>query len=116
MNSRCVIIYDCIFSDPPAKKRSFLCSIICCLGKRSSGKKSKDKGKTKAESEDGGGHLGRDATDNSKPPKAPTKALLPDIRPEEADKKCIVIDLDETLVHSSFKVWTICKSRVVPNC
>ena len=40
----------------------------------------------------------------TKPPKVPQKALLPDIRPEEADKKCIVIDLDETLVHSSFKV------------
>merc|ERR1712223_659873 len=40
---------------------------------------------------------------NAKPSKAPQKALLPDLRPEEADKKCIVIDLDETLVHSSFK-------------
>jgi len=93
--------------DPP-KKRSFLCSIICCLGKRSSsGKKSKDKehggnGANAGHATDSG-HLGRDAADNSKPPKAPQKALLPDIRPEEADKKCIVIDLDETLVHSSFK-------------
>lgn len=87
--------------DPP-KKRSFLCSIICCLGKKRSSKKNKDKDNANT----GGaetGHLGRDATDNSKPAKAPTKALLPDIRPEEADKKCIVIDLDETLVHSSFK-------------
>merc|ERR1712066_912185 len=41
--------------------------------------------------------------DNSKASKAPQKALLPDVRPNEADKKCIVIDLDETLVHSSFK-------------
>lgn len=89
--------------DPP-KKRSFLCSIICCLGKRSSSKKSKDKdhGGANAGATDSG-HLGRDATDNAKPPKVPQKALLPDIRPEEADKKCIVIDLDETLVHSSFK-------------
>ena len=101
-------MFLCIFSDP-SKKRSFLCSIICCLGKRSSsGKKSKDKehggnGANAGHATDSG-HLGRDAADNSKPPKAPQKALLPDIRPEEADKKCIVIDLDETLVHSSFKV------------
>ena len=27
-----------------------------------------------------------------------------DIRPEDSKKMCIVIDLDETLVHSSFKV------------
>jgi hypothetical protein len=29
---------------------------------------------------------------------------LPDPKPEDVNKKCIVIDLDETLVHSSFKV------------
>ena len=32
------------------------------------------------------------------------KFLLHEARPEDANKKCIVIDLDETLVHSSFKV------------
>jgi RNA polymerase II subunit A small phosphatase-like protein len=32
------------------------------------------------------------------------KFLLPDPKPEDVNKKCIVIDLDETLVHSSFKV------------
>lgn len=32
-----------------------------------------------------------------------TKALLQEIRPEDSNKMCIVIDLDETLVHSSFK-------------
>lgn len=30
--------------------------------------------------------------------------LLPPIRPEMRGKKCLVLDLDETLVHSSFKV------------
>jgi len=30
--------------------------------------------------------------------------LLPKVRSQDAGKKCIVIDLDETLVHSSFKV------------
>ena len=92
-----------IFADP-AKKRSsnFLCSIICCLGKRSSKHKNKDK-EVSANANTG------DVIDsgNAKPSKAPQKALLPDLRPEEADKKCIVIDLDETLVHSSFKVRLI---------
>ena len=30
--------------------------------------------------------------------------LLPTVRPQDANKICLVIDLDETLVHSSFKV------------
>lgn len=30
--------------------------------------------------------------------------LLPPLRPEFENKKCLVLDLDETLVHSSFKV------------
>ncbi len=89
-----------LLADPPKKRSSFLCSIICCLGKKRSSKH-KDK--------DGGGGLvavpGNDVTDNNKAKaSAPVKALLPEQRPELADKKCIVIDLDETLVHSSFKV------------
>jgi carboxy-terminal domain RNA polymerase II polypeptide A small phosphatase len=35
---------------------------------------------------------------------APQKSLLPPIRPEHRGRKCLVLDLDETLVHSSFKV------------
>jgi RNA polymerase II subunit A small phosphatase-like protein len=34
----------------------------------------------------------------------PQKALLPAIRPEHKGRKCLVLDLDETLVHSSFKI------------
>lgn len=33
----------------------------------------------------------------------PCKYLLPAVRHQDMHKKCIVIDLDETLVHSSFK-------------
>ena len=32
------------------------------------------------------------------------KYLLPTVRHQDMNKKCVVIDLDETLVHSSFKV------------
>lgn len=36
------------------------------------------------------------------------KWLLPPIKPEFKGKKCLVLDLDETLVHSSFKVsWVL---------
>ena len=101
-----------IITDPPKKRSSFLCSIICCLGKnRSSKNKTKDK-------EAGGVHGGGsnsssgEPPDNNKSSKAPQKALLPEVRPNEADKKCIVIDLDETLVHSSFKVSSI----YLPSC
>jgi RNA polymerase II subunit A small phosphatase-like protein len=34
----------------------------------------------------------------------PKQSLLPPIKPEFKGKKCLVLDLDETLVHSSFKV------------
>lgn len=39
------------------------------------------------------------------------EALLPPIRPEHKGRKCLVLDLDETLVHSSFKVATPVPSR-----
>lgn len=38
------------------------------------------------------------------PLQAAVKHLLPEIKPQDASKLCVVIDLDETLVHSSFKV------------
>jgi RNA polymerase II subunit A small phosphatase-like protein len=34
----------------------------------------------------------------------PQKWLLPAVRPEHKGRKCLILDLDETLVHSSFKV------------
>ena len=38
------------------------------------------------------------------PPWQQIASLLPPVRSSDANRKCIVIDLDETLVHSSFKV------------
>ncbi len=35
---------------------------------------------------------------------AEPKALLPPVEPHLQGRKCLVLDLDETLVHSSFKV------------
>jgi len=39
------------------------------------------------------------------------KALLPAMRPEHKGRKCLVLDLDETLVHSSFKVGDLISSQ-----
>lgn len=36
------------------------------------------------------------------------RPLLPPVRHQDMHKKCMVIDLDETLVHSSFKVCIPC--------
>ncbi|XP_067890875.1 carboxy-terminal domain RNA polymerase II polypeptide A small phosphatase 1-like isoform X2 [Heterodontus francisci] len=33
--------------------------------------------------------------------------LLPEVQVQDSGKKCVVIDLDETLVHSSFKVYVL---------
>ncbi|CAL8322280.1 CTD small phosphatase-like protein isoform X2 [Gadus morhua] len=41
--------------------------------------------------------------ENGTPPKPPAKYLLPELTIADDGKKCVVIDLDETLVHSSFK-------------
>ncbi|XP_019945131.1 carboxy-terminal domain RNA polymerase II polypeptide A small phosphatase 1-like isoform X2 [Paralichthys olivaceus] len=41
--------------------------------------------------------------ENGTQPKVPVKPLLPRIKSNDAGKICVVIDLDETLVHSSFK-------------
>lgn len=38
------------------------------------------------------------------PPTGPQRHLLPAVSHRDMHKKCMVIDLDETLVHSSFKV------------
>uniref|UniRef100_A0A3Q1HYL1 Mitochondrial import inner membrane translocase subunit TIM50 n=1 Tax=Anabas testudineus TaxID=64144 RepID=A0A3Q1HYL1_ANATE len=41
--------------------------------------------------------------ENGSPPKPPAKFLLPEVSIADYSKNCVVIDLDETLVHSSFK-------------
>lgn len=44
----------------------------------------------------------------------PAKFLLPEVNIADYGKNCVVIDLDETLVHSSFKVTPLmCKSNSI---
>jgi len=123
--------------DTKKKRTNFLCSIICCLGKKST-KFKKDGGgggggNGSASSSVKGGQIGlkptgggsnngaggsvqtdvQDQKSNSQSKSnnsssgvgggSSSKHLLPEIRVQDAGKKCIVIDLDETLVHSSFK-------------
>merc|ERR1719167_378466 len=101
---------ETVFNKKKRKKRSnFLCSIICCLGKKSSKYKGGKKGRESFSTGKGNGGSGAsgsgdicpDSKQNSQ--SKTTKQLLPEIRADDVGKKCIVIDLDETLVHSSFK-------------
>ena len=41
--------------------------------------------------------------------------LLPPLRPQLKGRKCLVLDLDETLVHSSFKVLRVPDYRKIPS-
>uniref|UniRef100_A0A8P4KD52 Mitochondrial import inner membrane translocase subunit TIM50 n=1 Tax=Dicentrarchus labrax TaxID=13489 RepID=A0A8P4KD52_DICLA len=60
--------------------------------------------------------------ENGSPPKPPAKFLLPEASIADYGKNCVVIDLDETLVHSSFKYadpvadlldqWGVFRSRL----
>ena len=44
------------------------------------------------------------AADQTNVPNEQQRWLLPPVKPEHKGRKCLVLDLDETLVHSSFKV------------
>lgn len=72
-------------------KRGLLRSLLCCLGR------SRSKGPVQ----------GLPSGDGRGSPPLSTGSphyLLPSVRHQDMHKKCMVIDLDETLVHSSFKV------------
>ena len=106
-----ILLYHYICISSETKKRSnFLCSIICCLGKKSSKYKGGKKGRESFSTGKGNGGSGASGSGDICPDSKPnsqsktTKQLLPEIRADDVGKKCIVIDLDETLVHSSFKV------------
>ncbi|XP_077927452.1 carboxy-terminal domain RNA polymerase II polypeptide A small phosphatase 1 isoform X6 [Halichoerus grypus] len=50
--------------------------------------------------------------ENGAVPKTPVQCLLPEAKAQDVDKICVVIDLDETLVHSSFKVYVLKRPHV----
>jgi len=81
----------------PARKQGFLSKLWCCFS--SSGNQQQQHTAS-----------GSNTTVNTSPEPHPVPSssggeepLLPPLRPEDYGKKCLVLDLDETLVHSSFK-------------
>lgn len=71
-------------------KKGLLRSLLCCLGRN------RAKSQTPKQYVDGK----ESPTSLSGTP----QCLLPPVRHQDMHKMCMVIDLDETLVHSSFKV------------
>lgn len=72
-------------------RRRFLRTLFCCFSRNSNSKSTK----SSLSNQDG----------SSSPVSPGTPCYLLDaIRQQDIHKKCMVIDLDETLVHSSFKV------------
>ncbi|XP_076032585.1 CTD small phosphatase herzog [Oratosquilla oratoria] len=71
-------------------RRSILRSLFCCWSGN-------------PEATNGNGVCVVEDTNQLAPPGGPPSNLLPSISHRDMHKKCMVIDLDETLVHSSFK-------------
>lgn len=92
-------------SRPPFKqrqKRSFLRSLICCWSRTGRRRSSTTPSSLGGVAGPPGSADGTDAKSQWCSSSSPSH-LLPVLTPQFLDKKCIVIDLDETLVHSSFK-------------
>lgn len=77
------------------RNRSLLTSFLCCFGNNNTTSSSAYKPSNSDEDKKFNGNL-QGSNSNE-------KYLLPAVRPQDSSKKCVVIDLDETLVHSSFK-------------
>jgi carboxy-terminal domain RNA polymerase II polypeptide A small phosphatase len=90
-------------STKPPKRRIW--EVFCCWRQRSTSissrrsKSSQNGGSIDALSTQTIGQATGLASNNSQ-----NRYLLPQVRHSDMHKKCMVIDLDETLVHSSFKV------------
>ncbi|XP_022691268.1 carboxy-terminal domain RNA polymerase II polypeptide A small phosphatase 1-like isoform X3 [Varroa jacobsoni] len=99
------------------RKGGLLHSLLCCWRRRSgSGRlRGAGNGDQADQGDQGGGHnhqgqtgthtinTGNSATLQGHHDGANKLSLLPPLRPSDQGKMCLVIDLDETLVHSSFK-------------
>jgi len=73
------------------RNRGLLSSFLCCFGNKNNNSSSAYQAPVV---EENGNPRGNNSNE---------KYLLPAVRPQDSNKKCVVIDLDETLVHSSFK-------------
>jgi Dullard-like phosphatase family protein len=86
-------------SAPPlTSQRSFLKRICCCFCRDNENDQNQNSSDVQLDE--------RQTQTVQTPPtpdSQPTEALLPPLKPEFKGKKTLVLDLDETLVHSSFK-------------
>lgn len=90
----------------PRAARRFFKTLLCCWGLAPRSRRSGGGGNIKNASINGIPVATTDGCDPPNPPytvQMPEKLLLPPVRPCDAQKICLIIDLDETLVHSSFK-------------
>ncbi|CAL1539652.1 unnamed protein product [Lymnaea stagnalis] len=76
------------------RNRGVIASILCCFRKTNNSNNNNNNAQISCQP-----HVPEENC-NSRPS---DKYLLPTVRHQDMNKKCIVIDLDETLVHSSFK-------------
>ncbi|MEW5302483.1 MAG: hypothetical protein WDW36_005264 [Sanguina aurantia] len=88
-------------AEQPAQRASWLRSLLCCFAPQT-------KGYTRTRENEPHNGAARNGANNNRhqPPTAPKYSREAVIGPKRADdihKKTLVLDLDETLVHSSFK-------------
>ncbi|KAH9498325.1 hypothetical protein Btru_006549 [Bulinus truncatus] len=76
------------------RNRGFISSIFCCFRKRNNSNNNNNNAPISCQPP---------VPEENCNPRTSDKYLLPTVRHQDMNKKCIVIDLDETLVHSSFK-------------
>ncbi|XP_020285342.1 carboxy-terminal domain RNA polymerase II polypeptide A small phosphatase 1 [Pseudomyrmex gracilis] len=75
------------------RRRGFLRTLLCCFGRGRGGSSRSSNASS----------LQGDGRGSPPPGTGSPRFLLPPVRHQDMHKKCMVIDLDETLVHSSFK-------------
>ncbi|RXM34042.1 CTD small phosphatase-like protein [Acipenser ruthenus] len=80
------------------RSRSIFSTLLCCFRSYNAEPPSCNNSSSSSSSS-----LPAPAEENGTLPKPPEKFLLPEINTSDYGRKCVVIDLDETLVHSSFK-------------
>lgn len=81
------------------RSRNIFSSFFCCFGAQSTAAG----GPCTTVTHTNHNHNHNDNTIIEEKESKPCKYLLPTVRHQDMHKKCVVIDLDETLVHSSFK-------------
>ncbi|XP_075070178.1 CTD small phosphatase-like protein isoform X2 [Mixophyes fleayi] len=98
-----VTVSQCNISLKKQRNRSIFSSLFCCFRGYNVEPPANNNSALPPLVEENGGLQKGDQTQVITIPSLPTKYLLPELKGSDCEKKCVVIDLDETLVHSSFK-------------